>query len=434
MMTAYKTTLLADGKDQALLRLAVLDSSGKEISTADNFIQVYAEGQGLILGSREGEVLTRRTDTAGKEFVEKPLENGLAYLVLRSDTIPGKVKVEARSRGLWSGFHEIHIIPSGIRMLAPEEEQLEPGMRSIDRMIGADISFLPQMEDRGRKFYENGTEKDAVELLSEHGFNYIRLRIFVNPEQEKGYSPGEGYCGLGPTLEMARRVHDAGMKLLLNFHYSDYWADPQQQNKPASWAGLDFNTLRDSVRQYTSRVLKALAGQGTPADMVQVGNEINHGLLWPDGHISKPDQLAELLRSGVEGVRAVNGEILIMMHLALGGQNEEAVFWCNNMIARGLEFDLLGISYYPRWHGTLEDLEYNLNDLANRYNKPLNVVEYSGFKRPVNEIVFGLPGDLGKGSCIWEPLGWRGDLFTREGEVTDEILVYDELSSKYLNE
>ncbi len=168
--------------------------------------------------------------------------------------------------------------------------------------------------------------------------------------------------------------------------------------------------------------------------MVQVGNEINHGLLWPDGHVSQPDQLAELLKSGVEGVRAVNGEIPIMMHLALGGQNEEAVFWCNNMIARGLEFDLLGISYYPRWHGTLEDLEYNLNDLANRYNKPLNVVEYSGFKRPVNEIVFGLPGDLGKGSCIWEPLGWRGDLFTREGELTDDILMYDDLSSKYLNE
>jgi arabinogalactan endo-1,4-beta-galactosidase len=319
-----------------------------------------------------------------------------------------------------------------VMLLKPREDQLIPTTRIIDRMIGADISFLPQMESRGRKFYDDGSEKDAIHILRDHGFNYIRLRIFVNPANEHGYSPGKGFCDLEHTLGMAKRVHDAGMKLLLDFHYSDYWADPQQQNKPAAWAGLDFGSLKDTMRAYTERSLRAFIAQGTPVAMVQVGNEINHGLLWPDGHISRLEALSELLKAGTEGVRAADPEIPVMMHLAVGGQNEEAIFWLNNMIARGVDFDIIGISYYPGWHGTLDDLFYNLNDLVTRYNKPVNIVEYSDFRREVNQIVFGLPDDLGKGSCIWEPLSGRGGLFNRRGEATDEILVYDELSREYL--
>ncbi len=299
-------------------------------------------------------------------------------------------------------------------------------------MIGADISILPQFEDRGRRYYDNGIEKDAVEILADHGFNYIRLRIFVNPENEKGYSPGRGFCGLDYTLRMARRIKDAGMKLLLNFHYSDYWADSQQQNKPAAWTSLDFEALRDTMKIYTANVLRALEAQGTPADMVQIGNEVNHGLLWPDGHISNPDQLAELLKAGVEGVKMVDDKMPVMMHLALGGQNEEAVFWYNNMIAREVEFDIMGISYYPRWHGTLDDLKYNLADLVTRYRKPVNVVEYSDFRTEVHKIVFNLPEDMGKGTCIWEPIGFSGDLFDRDGNVIEGMKLYDKLRNQYL--
>jgi len=121
-----------------------------------------------------------------------------------------------------------------------------------------------------------------------------------------------------------------------------------------------------------------------------------------------------------------------MMHIALGGQNEEAVFWLDNMIARGVPFDMIGLSYYPRWHGTLDDLNTNLHDLVKRYNKPVNVVEYSDFKREINEIAFSLPDDCGKGTCIWEPLGWRSGLFSREGSVTPLMTVYDTLAEKYL--
>jgi len=223
------------------------------------------------------------------------------------------------------------------------------------------------------------------------------------------------------------------MKLLLDFHYSDYWADPQQQNKPLAWADLDFETLNDSVKHYTARILKALADQGTSPDMVQIGNEINHGILWPDGHISDPDNLATLLQSGVAGVEMVDPAMPVMMHIALGGQNDESVFWLDNMIARGVKFDIIGISYYPRWHGTLDDLNFNLHDLVKRYNKPVNVVEYSDFKKEVHDIVFALPGNMGKGAAIWEPLGRRSGMFDRDGETTDLIKVYDVLSEKYLN-
>jgi arabinogalactan endo-1,4-beta-galactosidase len=186
------------------------------------------------------------------------------------------------------------------------------------------------------------------------------------------------------------------------------------------------------MRNYTASVLQALEAQGTLPDMVQIGNEINHGILWPDGHIGHLDGLAGLLRAGVEGARSVAPDMPIMMHLALGGQNQEARFWLDNMLARGVTFDILGLSYYPRWHGTLDDLYANVHDLTARYHKPINVVEYSDFKREVNDIDLGLPDGMGNGTAIWEPLGWRSGLFDREGNVTDLMKVYDELHAEYL--
>jgi arabinogalactan endo-1,4-beta-galactosidase len=438
-MTAYSTTLLADGKDRTLLRVVVTDADGREITSADNTLRIYVEGNATISRSGDSKRLLSATDTAGRQYFESCLENGTCLLNCQSGLDPDKIRVEIRSDKLWPASHEIHTIPSSVTLLEPTADQLVHSQKSVGRMIGADISFLPQFEDQGRKFYDFGTEqgqwieKDAIELLRDHGFNYIRLRIFVNPENEKGYSPQKGYCGLDQTLAMAKRVKNAGMKLLLNFHYSDYWADPQQQNKPLAWADLDFETLKDSMKQYTANVLQAFEKQGTLPDMVQVGNEINHGLLWPNGHISNLDNLAELLKAGVDGVASVAPDMPVMMHIALGGQHDEAVFWLDNMIARGVKFDVIGISYYPRWHGTLDDLKYNLTDLANRYNKYLNVVEYAVFKKEVHDIVFNLPNNLGAGTCIWEPLGTMfGGMFNDKGEVRDVIKIYDELNKKYL--
>ena len=432
MLTVYRTTLLADGKDNTLLRIAVTDSIGREIQTASDTIRIYLDGDADVSVAGQDASLLTAVDTSGVEYFQSRLENGLAWLEAKAGVNPGKTRLVVRSGTLWPVSGEIHSIHRDVELLTPGPGQIKPLNKEIEKMIGADISFLPQFEDRGREYYENGMQKDPVRILADHGFNYIKLRVFVNPENEKGYSPGRGFCGLDHTLGMARRIKDAGMKLIINFHYSDYWADPHRQNKPAAWESLGFEALKDTVQSYTENVLLRLEQQDTPADMVIVGNEINHGLLWPDGHIGRPDQLAGLLKAGVRGVRAIHRDIPVMMHLALGGQNEEAVFWFDNMIARGVDFDIIGLSYYPRWHGTLEDLDNNLSDLVRRYNKPVNVVEYSIFREEIHRIVFNLPGDMGNGTCLWEPVGFRGGFFDREGKLIEGILLYDELSNLYL--
>jgi beta-galactosidase len=299
-------------------------------------------------------------------------------------------------------------------------------------MLGADISFLPQLEDRGIRFSDKGVQKDAIEILKDHGFNYIRLRIFNDPAADSGYSPKKGFCDLAHTLQMAKRVKAAGMKLLLDFHYSDYWADPGKQYKPAAWRNKDFAALRLSVYAFTKEVLEQLKAQGTPPDMVQVGNEINHGMIWPEGSISNTDSLAELIYAGIAGVKTICPTSPVMLHIALGGQNDESRFFIDNILERGVPFDVIGLSYYPKWHGTLTDLKYNATDLAKRYNKDIIIVEYTQLKKEVNEIAFGLPGNKGKGTCIWEPLSYGEAIFDKEGKPNDYLAMYDEISKKFV--
>jgi beta-galactosidase len=302
----------------------------------------------------------------------------------------------------------------------------------VDKMIGADISFLPELEARGMKFSDQGTEKDAIQILKDHGFNYVRLRIFNDPARDSGYSPQKGFCDLANTKKMAKRVKDAGMKLLLDFHYSDYWADPGKQYKPAAWRNLSFEELKKALYDYTKEVIQQLKDQGTTPDMVQVGNEINHGMIWPDGNVANMDDLAHLLSAGIAAVKSVDPSITIMLHIALGGQNDESVFFIDNMLARGVYFDVIGESYYPKWHGTLDDLRDNLNDLVRRYNKDVIVVEYSAVKEEVNKIAFELPNGKGKGTCIWEPLSTWAKVFDDKGKANELIKLYDDISKKYV--
>ena len=301
----------------------------------------------------------------------------------------------------------------------------------VEKIIGADISFLPQLEDEGRKFYVDGTSQDAIEILKDHGFNYIRLRIFVNPEADSGYSK-KGYCGLEQTKKMAQRIKAANMKFLLDFHYSDTWADPGKQYKPAAWKDLSFPDLTKAVHDYTKDVMTALKQQGTLPDMVQIGNEINHGMLWPDGNFRHPDSLAALLKAGVAGVKEVAPSTTIMMHIALGGQGRESRQWLDAMIERGVKFDVIGESYYPQWHGTLDSLKINLTDLSTRYKKDVVVAEYTQHKVAVNDIAFSLPKGNIKGTFIWEPLNTWEEIFDRNGEAIDYLLnLYPAIAKKY---
>ncbi|MBO2011147.1 arabinogalactan endo-beta-1,4-galactanase [Hymenobacter negativus] len=312
-----------------------------------------------------------------------------------------------------------------------------PRKAKLGKVLGADISFLPQLEARGVKFSDKGVQKDAIQILKDHHFNYIRLRIFNNPAADSGYSPGKGFCDLPHTLAMAKRVKQAGLKLLLDFHYSDTWADPQKQFKPLAWQDLHGTALTQAVHDYTKEVLQALNAQGTPPDMVQVGNEINHGMIWPDGDVQKSDSLArfdvlaDLAKAGARAVRETTPTALVMMHIALGGQNVHSTLWLDRMIARKVEFDVIGESYYPKWHGTIPDLKNNLTALAKKYPQDIVLVEYSERKREVNDIAFNLPGGKGKGSFIWEPLNTWESIFDKQGQANDLLLIYDEISRKY---
>ncbi len=301
-----------------------------------------------------------------------------------------------------------------------------------ERILGADISFLPQLEDKGIKFTDKEVQEDAIQILRNHGFNYIRLRIFNDPGGDSGYSPKKGFCDLEHTKKMALRIKAAGMKFLLDFHYSDTWADPGKQFKPAAWKNLDFTRLQQAVRIYTRNVINALKSQGTTPDMVQIGNEINHGMIWPDGSFAHPDTLAAFLKAGIAGVKDIDPSIRILLHIACGGQNEESRSFIDNMLAHHLEFDVIGESYYPQWHGSLQQLQENLNDLAARYKKEIVVVEYSRYKKEVNDIVFNLPDDKGLGTFIWEPLNTWEFIFDKKGHAGDSLInIYNDLSKRY---
>ena len=302
-------------------------------------------------------------------------------------------------------------------------------------IIGADISWVQQQEAEGIRWSDEGVEKDIFTILKDHGFNWIRLRVFVDPKAEGGYSK-EGFCDLEHTLQMARRVEAAGMGFLLDFHYSDTWADPGHQRKPKAWADLHGAELEKAVHDHTKEVMTALKEQGTSPDMVQIGNEISNGFLWPDGKVWKTkkwDVFCGLLEAGIAGTKEVDPSVKTMVHLAWGGQNAQSRAFLDKALALGFQFDILGQSYYPKWHGTLEDLKANLADIARRYKQPIIVVEYSVPNvREINDIVRGLPNGKGLGAFIWEPTKWKGPaLFGAKGNTKPEIDVYADMAKEY---
>jgi arabinogalactan endo-1,4-beta-galactosidase len=245
---------------------------------------------------------------------------------------------------------------------------------------GADISTLQKNLDFGAVYRDQrGRHADPFALLTSGGMNAARLKVWVNP--------ADGYNSKRGVLTMARRVKAAGMKLFVDFHYSDAWADPGKQNKPAAWAALPFPQLRDAVYRHTADVLGALTKQGTPADLVQIGNEINGGLLWPDGRWDNWPQLAELLTAGSTAVKAVSPRTRVVLHLAEGGNNAGHRWWFDNAVSYGVPFDVIAVSHYLYWHGTATALATNLNDLSVRYDRDVIVAETAyGFTTAEDDV------------------------------------------------
>ena len=439
VMTPYKTTMLADGQDVSVINISVFDQQGREVPDAENKIKFSITGPGKIIGVGNGDPSSHEPDKCVDGAWERSLFSGKCQVIVQSTKTSGTIHFEASSNGLWTGSTDIVTVsPGSVSTINIDGKYALKGeaakKRESTKMLGADISFLPQLEDRGLKFSDGGVQKDAIEIMKEHGFNYVRLRIFNDPARDSGgYSPKKGFCDLEHTKQMARRVKAAGMKFLLDFHYSDTWADPGKQYKPAAWKNLSFDELKKALYDYTRKVMQDLKDQGTLPDMVQVGNEINHGLVWPEGNVSNVDSMSQLIAAGIAAVKAVDPGVIIMVHVALGGQNDETVFFIDQMLARKVHFDVIGLSYYPKWHGTLDDLQDNMLDLIRRYDKDIILVEYSAKKQEVNKITFELPNGRGKGTCIWEPLNTWESIFDREGKSNEYMKMYDEIKSEYLD-
>ena len=310
--------------------------------------------------------------------------------------------------------------------------------KEIDYRIGADISFVPQLEADGMTHYdENDNQKDVLEILKDHHFNNIRLRLFVDPKADNGYSD-KGFCDLEHTVAMARRIKDAGMEFTLDFHYSDTWADPDKQFKPSAWQNATGKVLQDSVYNYTKKVLQRLDKEGVAPDIIQIGNEINHGMIWPEGKVM--DYATEedwersmgLYKSGQKAVREILPESKIMVHLALGGQNRLSREFLNQMKNYGAEYDIIGLSYYEKWHGTYDDLKRNVYDLAETFEKPIAICEYGANEdnvKIINDIVRSIPNGLGFGTMAWEP---TRAFFDKEGKASGEMLsIYNTIYAQY---
>ncbi|HEV3412551.1 MAG TPA: beta-galactosidase GalA [Puia sp.] len=458
VVTPYKTTILADGKDATVLNISVVDRQGREVPDAGNAIRFVATGDLHIIGVGNGDPSSHEADKGEDSAAERHLFNGHAQVIVKAGVKAGVYHFTASAEGLHQGATDISTIVPGVPHSvlgwkpvgdngndlerSTTVKRMEDGqtvmtmsthvVRVADGMMGADISFLPELEARGVKFSDDKGERDAIQILKDHGFNYIRLRIFNNPARDSGYSPGKGFCDLTHTMAMAKRVKAAGMRFLLDFHYSDTWADPGKQFKPAAWRGEDFPHLQQSVFDYTKMVMDSLKAQGTLPDLVQVGNEINHGMIWPEGSIRHPDSLAALIYAGIRGVKNGDPVCPIMLHIALGGQNDESHFFLDQMLERQVPFDVIGLSYYPKWHGSLADLKYNVDDLARQYDRDVYVVEYTQRKQEVNDIAFSVPGRLGKGACIWEPLNTWERIFEKDGKANSLLYLYDELSKEFV--
>jgi arabinogalactan endo-1,4-beta-galactosidase len=347
-------------------------------------------------------------------------------------------------------------------------------------IIGADISHLKQIEDFGGKFYYNHEERDCIEILREHGFNFIRLKVWNNPGLP--LSDPAGYNSKKYIVEMAQRVKSAGFRLLIDFHYSDFWADPQKQLKPGDWERLTFPELNKAVFAFTRDVCASLARKGVAPDLVQIGNEVDNGMLWPDGKLDGSDSqwnnFTELLNSGIRGVKAGipgNPRPRIMIHKADGCNSSQAHYFFDNIIARNVELDCVGFSYYPYFHGTFEALQQSLNSMAVTYKKDIIIVETawgwtteSGDAKPnliktghplnlpfsidgqidflkrLYNIIKSIPGARGKGFFYWEPCfipvkgaGWKygeGDewanmtLFDFQGNALDSLALFKKLT------
>jgi len=294
---------------------------------------------------------------------------------------------------------------------------------ATDFQFGADLSFLKQLESGGTVFKDDGKPKPGLQIFCDHGYNWIRLRIFVNPTR----LPND----LKYTLSLAQDARKLGFKFLLDFHYSDTWADPGKQVMPVVWAKLSHQDRVQAVFAYTRDTIAAFRDGGALPDMVQIGNEISHGMLWPDGKLPDGwDNLADYINAGINGMDAGRGNgkrPKIMLHVDHGGDVVKTRAFFDRIRSYDIGYDVIGFSFYPWSHGTLMDLRANLAFASKEYDKDVVVAETGYYWRTsryfrdvpgpfpetpegqrqwleaLTSTVLATPEERGKGVYWWEP-------------------------------
>jgi arabinogalactan endo-1,4-beta-galactosidase len=268
-----------------------------------------------------------------------------------------------------------------------------------DFAAGADFSHLAYFESLGVMYRSDGQPQDGLAILKDRGLTCVRLRLFTSSTAQAVSNPYNYINNLDYTLPLALRVKNAGLEFMLDFHYSDTWADPGHQRKPAAWASLTFGQLLDQMRQYNSNSIAAFRDAGITPDYVQVGNEITGGMLWPDGQVGgtydTPTQwskLAQLLTNAIAGIRDAAGAQMpkVVVHIDRGGDWGGTQWFFDHLTQQQVPFDVIGESYYPFWHGTLDNLRSCLTNAAARYHKPIMVVE-TAFPWTNSTNIFGIP-------------------------------------------
>ncbi len=299
---------------------------------------------------------------------------------------------------------------------------------------GADVSWLTQMESNGIKFYNNtGAEQECMLLLKNAGMNSIRLRVWVNPT--------DGWCNATDVLAKALRAKSLGMKIMIDFHYSDVWADPGHQVKPVAWATMDITALVLAVSQHTTAVMDLLKQNGILPAWVAVGNETNDGLLWPEGKAStNMANFARLINAGYDAVKAVSPSSKVIVHISNGYDNSLYRWLFGGLSANGAKWDIIGMSLYPtvsNWSNLNIQCLANMNDMITRYNKEIMICEVgmswdqpAACKAFISDIITktrSLPGNKGLGVFYWEPeaynnwVGYTLGAFDNTGKPTEAL-------------
>jgi len=303
---------------------------------------------------------------------------------------------------------------------------------------GADVGWLTEMEAAGRKFYNSsGAEQDPILILKNVGMNSIRLRVWVNP--------ANGWNNKADVVAKSLRAKNHGMRIMIDFHYSDSWADPGQQTKPAAWAAQDINGLKTSLAAHTTDVLNALKTAGVTPEWVQVGNETNNGMLWPEGRAStNMANYAQLVTAGYDAVKAVFPNAKVIVHVSNGWDNALFRWNFDGLKNNGGKWDVIGMSIYPtptNWATLNTQCLANMNDMVARYGKEVMIVEVgmswdesaaaNSFLSDLITKTKSVTGNKGLGVLYWEPQAynnWQGytlGAFDNSGKPTTALNAFN---------